>query len=324
MKINVLYQSDDNYALVGLTSIVSLLENNKHYEHISIFYIADDISLKNRKKMTDTVNEFLNATLIFIDAGIYIAQLRDLHVSEWNNRIVTWCKLLAIGDIDIEEDNLLYINPHTIVNDNLDFLFETDLRNNVMGCVADLSVREKNVLIGHKVSDDYYNCGLMLINYSLWKKENLTDFCITKLHKKSDYPVVDQDFCNDVFWGRIEKLPFNTFVFDTLYVIKSLRLFLKAMNLNNNNYYSIREVKAGLITPKIVYSTFRGTGNPWEIDNKAPRRELWNKYMTSIDVERRPNSKSILKKKIHATFPTSILIWRRINERIKYGKMFSK
>ena len=36
--LNVLYQSDDNYAAVSAISIASLLENNKHLKQINIFY----------------------------------------------------------------------------------------------------------------------------------------------------------------------------------------------------------------------------------------------------------------------------------------------
>lgn len=35
--LNVLYQSDDNYAAVSAISIASLLENNKHLKQINIF-----------------------------------------------------------------------------------------------------------------------------------------------------------------------------------------------------------------------------------------------------------------------------------------------
>lgn len=42
--LNVLYQSDDNYAAVSAISIASLLENNKHLKQINIFIL--DTSLK--------------------------------------------------------------------------------------------------------------------------------------------------------------------------------------------------------------------------------------------------------------------------------------
>ena len=38
--LNVIYQSDDNYAVVSAISIVSLLENNKHLKQINIFYLG--------------------------------------------------------------------------------------------------------------------------------------------------------------------------------------------------------------------------------------------------------------------------------------------
>lgn len=321
MKINVLYQSDDNYALVGLTSIVSLVENNRHYENINIFYVSDEISIHNKKIMQDTIDGYDNVKLFFIDADVYIKKLRALNVSSWHNRIVTWCKLLVLQDIDIDEKKLLYINPHTIINGKLDFLFEKDLGNNVMACVSDLSVREKNILIGHAVSDDYFNCGLMLINHDIWKKERLSQYCELKLQEKSDYLVVDQDFCNDVFFGRIQKLPFDTFVFDTVYIIKALPLFLKIMGLKEENYYNFSEIKHGLQSPKIIYSTFRGTGNPWELGNKTPCEFLWDKFMSQIEFKKQPNSRSFFKKILYSHFATTILVIRRVYERFKYNQM---
>lgn len=317
-----MYQSDDNYALVGLISMVSLIENNQQCEQINIFYISDNISEKNKSKMLQTIDNYnnVNVNLVFIDASSYLKQLEKLKVSSWNQRIVTWCKLLAIKDISIKEDKLLYINPHTIINKSLDSLFKINLENNVMACVSDLSVRERNTLIEHAVSDDYFNCGLMLINYSLWNKEKLTQYCIDNLKVKSDYQIVDQDFCNVIFYERIKKLPFDTFVFDTMYKIKFRTLVLKIMNLDSSNYYSMRDIRRGLESPRIVYSTFRGTGNPWESNNKAPQRDLWNQYMSKIEMEKRPNSRGNIKRQVYTYVPTLILILRRLSERIKYRK----
>ena len=54
--LNVLYQSDDNYAVVSAISIVSLLENNKHLKQINIFYLGHQL-----KK--DNINKFNKMTL---------------------------------------------------------------------------------------------------------------------------------------------------------------------------------------------------------------------------------------------------------------------
>lgn len=89
--------------------------------------------------------------------------------------------------------------------------------------------------------------------------------CQRKLKEKSDYRIVDQDFCNIHFKDRIKLLPFEYYVFDMIYAYKDRKNFLAANNLlNKPYYYSLEEQMSGYYSAKIIYSTFRAAGFPWQ------------------------------------------------------------
>ncbi|MCG1000941.1 hypothetical protein OGZ44_05335 [Lactococcus lactis] len=308
--LNVLTQSDENYALVGLTGIASILENNKAMEEINIFYLCVGIEEKTKLKMQNFVKKYKNAKLVLIDAAPYIKELKSLGVSEWKGLIVTWCKLLAIDDLPIETDRVLYLNPHSIVNDDLDYLVNLDLTGYVMGNIYDTIPHGHLKNINFDYNDSYFNCGIMLVNYSLWKQENIGLFVREKLKEKSDYRIVDQDFCNIHFKDRIKLLPFEYYVFDMIYAYKDRKNFLAANNLlNKPYYYSLEEQMSGYYSAKIIYSTFRAAGFPWQKDSLSPTRYLWEKYMKLIEWNEaeRPKAKKGLTYYAYKVLPNKLI-----------------
>lgn len=49
MNLNVVYSSDDNYAQHVGVSLLSLLQNNQHFNNINIFLIENNLSSYNKK-----------------------------------------------------------------------------------------------------------------------------------------------------------------------------------------------------------------------------------------------------------------------------------
>ncbi len=89
-RINILYQSNDYYAMVTGTSMVSLLENNKHYESIQIYYLNSDISRQNLDNLKSIASRYKNCHLQFIDANPYTQKLKDIGVKPWRGATRTW------------------------------------------------------------------------------------------------------------------------------------------------------------------------------------------------------------------------------------------
>lgn len=122
--LNVLYQSDDNYAAVSAISIASLLENNKHLKQINIFYLGHKLKKGSINKFNEMVGSYKNATITFVDVSGYPDELKEIGVKAWKGLYITWYKMLAFAKLDIKTDRILYINPHTVISGALDGLLE--------------------------------------------------------------------------------------------------------------------------------------------------------------------------------------------------------
>jgi len=276
--LNVLYQSNDNYAMVSGVSIVSLLENNKHLDEINVYYCDYEISKVNRNRLSKLVGTHKNATLSFIDSKPYHETFQELKVKPWHGVYITWLKLLAFGDIKLKTDRILFINGHTIINGSLDELIELDFEDNVMALSYDCLLNDHKKTIGLKDTDGYFNCGIMLINQKKWLKDSIDAKIKRHLSEKSDYVIADQDLCNVMFKGKIKLLD-ATYNFSSAYYAYDLKRLLAVNNLQPPYFYSYETLMESYYSPKIIHSLFGIKGKPWEEGNDHPQRYLWNKYI---------------------------------------------
>lgn len=276
--LNVLHQSNDTYVMVCAFSIVSLLENNKHLDQVNIYYLGYKISEDNKSRLNECVSAYKNCTLHYIDAEKYHYQLEQLGVTSWRGLYITWLKLLALEDLVLPTDRILYVNAHTIINAPLDELIDIDLGENILGLSYDCLTNDHKKTIGLKDSDRYYNCGVMLINHKKWVENSIGREVRESLQKKSNYLIVDQDFCNVLFKDRIKLLD-ATYNFSSAYYGYNLKGLLKLSGLTTENFYSYDSLMATYYAPKIIHSLFGVKGKPWEDGNRHPQRELWRKYI---------------------------------------------
>lgn len=307
--LNVLYQSDDNYAMVSGVSIISLLENNEHLKQVNIYYCQYNVSSVNRRRLKEVVSKYKNARLEFIDAEPYDEIFKGLGVKAWHGVYVTWLKLLAIGDISLQTDRVVFINGHTIITGSLDGLLSLDFEGNVMALGYDALFNDHKKDIGLLETDGYYNCGIMLINHKAWKEECLSDFIKQSLAKKSDYMIADQDLCNVIFRGKIKTLS-PKYNFSSAYYAYNLKMLLKVNNLKPGYFYTYDELMADYYSPKIIHSLFGVKGKPWEIGNDHPQRQLWEKYinLTPWRTEKRPSAKHTITWRLYDLLPMALFM----------------
>lgn len=307
--LNVLYQSDDNYAMISGTSIVSLLENNKHLDEVNIYYCEYKISKENITKLKKIANQYQNATMRFIDAVPYHQIFLDLGVKSWHGVYITWLKMLAFGDLSINTDRILFINGHTIINGSLEELIHLDFEGNVMALAYDGLVNEHKKTIGLAEDDGYYNCGIMLINHKKWKAEKIASYVKSQLQQKSDYVIADQDLCNVIFHNKI-KLLNSTYNYSSAYHAYNLQKFLKLNHLRPPYFYSYEELMENYYSPKIIHSLFGVQGKPWEEGSKHPQKYLWQKYidMTPWKNTKRPIAKRSLTWRLYEILPSALFM----------------
>lgn len=308
--LDVLYQSNDAYAMVSGISMVSLLENNQHLDEINVHYLNYKITAENVKNLQSIAKRYQNATLQFIDAEKYHEALKELGVMPWHGLYITWLKMLAFGDLRLKSDRVLFINGHTIVNGSLDGLIDLDFEGNVMALAYDCLLNEHKKAINLDASDGYYNCGIMLINHKKWLKEGIGKQVTTSLSSKSDYMIGDQDFCNIIFKDKIKLLD-STYNFSSAYYAYDLQRLLRVNDLQPGYFYSYEELMENYYAPKVIHSLFGVTGKPWEEGNEHPQRFLWDKYiaMTPWKNDRRPIAKRTLTWRLYQILPNSLFMF---------------
>lgn len=307
--LNVLYQSDNNYVVVGAISIVSLLENNKDLDEINIYYCGYKLSKLNVDRLNEVVGRYGNANLNFLKTESYHETFIDLGVRPWHGVYVTWLKMLAIADIPASSDRVLYLNPHTIVNGSLAGILEIDLQGNVMALAYDVLTNHHKKTIGLNWSDGYFNCGVMLFNHKIWLDEGVGDLIKEHLAVKSDYVIADQDLCNVLFRNRIKLLTVN-YNFSSAYYAYGPKNLMRVNKLSLPYFYSLEEIMEEYFSPKIIHSLFGVTGKPWEIGNQHPNRALWNKYYRILgwDSSKLPVARKTLTWRLYKLLPVKLFL----------------
>ncbi len=307
--LNVLYQSNDAYAMVSGASNASLLENNKHLEAINIYYCDYELSSDSIKKLQHLVGAYKNGTIRFVDTQQYHDTFKALNVKPWHGFYITWLKLLAFGDLELDTDRILFINGHTIINGHLDELIDLNFENNVMALSYDCLLNDHKKTIGLHPTDGYFNCGIMLINHKKWQRESLSEKVKLHLSERSDYVIADQDLCNVLFKGQIKPIS-ATYNYSSAYYAYDLRRLLKTNNLYPPYFYSYQELMEDYYSPKIIHSLFGIKGKPWEHGSEHPQRFLWDKYiqMTPWKSTKRPEARHSNEWFLYDHLPSSLFM----------------
>ena len=307
--LNVLYQSDDNYAAVSAISIVSLLENNKHLKQINIFYLGHELKKGSINKFNEMVSSYKNATITFVDVSGYPDELKEIGVKAWKGLYITWYKMLAFAKLDIKTDRILYINPHTVISGALDDLLELDFEDNILALSYDATMvnAHKNA-IGLKSTDGYFNCGIMFVNHKKWIKDKI-DFKMREHLRHNHYEVADQDLCNVFFKDKI-KLVGVEYNFSTVFYGYDIKKYIKANGFIPESFYNYNEIMEAYYTPKIIHSQFGITGRPWQTGNDNLVGLLWHKYlgMTPWKNAKIPEAKKDINWLLYKLLPQAIVV----------------
>ena len=276
--LNVLYQSDNNYAEVTGVSIVSLLENNKALEQIRVYLLNDSISNENIERLEHICQSY-NRELIIVDTEAILKRLQDLKVEPYKNTYTTYFKLFAIKNLDIPTDRILQLDGDTIINHSLEALLEMDLTGSVCAATYDCILNEYKPLVGISETEKYYNCGVLLINQPFWREyaceEKVADHL---LNIRNRYFTVDQDIINVLFRDKIKYLHLK-YNFNSGFYIYGIKESIGIYNLKPAYYSDITLIKEAYENPYIYHCMGAMTGRPWEQNNIHPQNAIYNQYL---------------------------------------------
>ncbi len=277
MRLNILYQTDNNYAPYTGVSMTSLFERNKNIAEIFVYILDNKISEDNKRRMKQTAKTF-GRTIEFIPANDVVEYIKQCDMPEYRGGYTNYLKLFAgnyFKTKNIDIDRLVFIDSDTLVLGDLSDLITMDLKNNLIAMVEDsLTYKFKNKYIGLEEDSPYYNAGFVLFDMKLWLEEDIiTQIKSYVVNVRSSFTNHEQDILNVMFKDRILTIsPKYNFqpIHDIYTPSQYYRIFKK------KNYYSNEELNNAKKDIRI-YHTYRFIGIfPWDDNDVHPANELFD------------------------------------------------
>lgn len=274
--LNVVYSTDDNYAQHTGVSIISLLDNNRHFLNIEIYIIDNNISAENRDKLVSIVDKY-NRKLTFIDFSEYENKLK-LNM-EWSISISAYARLFLSDMLPSHINKVLYYDCDTIIVDKLDEIWNEDISNYFLAGVKDTVNSNIKIAVGMNKNDDYINSGMLLINLRKWRKDNITDKFLGFIEQYNGKVTHhDQGVINGMLNGFIKILPLKFNVMTVFYTMKREEI-IKYYNIDGD-FYSEDEINEAINYPVYIHFTPGFVSRPWVRGCKHPKKQLYWKYIS--------------------------------------------
>lgn len=275
-KLDVLYQFDENYAAIGGVSITTLFKNNTDIEELTVYIAAKDVSAENLKKL-DMLAAQYQRRIVYLNVERIYDRLNRLGANGWNGSLATWMKVFVVQEIPETVEQLLYIDSDTLVLASLRELAEIDMGNHMVAAVIDSISRGSAERL--RLDTPYFNAGLLLLNFSLWRKEDTVRRMHLHLSQHiAEYPVNDQDLINDYFRGRILKLN-PRYNFQGTHFFYKDKAYFGTYRWPVGYYNPPQEIEAARRDTAIIHF-FRFCGQyPWQPGNIHPCRHMFQKAL---------------------------------------------
>ena len=197
--INVCFASDNNYAKYMGVAIASILKNKAQSDIVNIYVLDGGISDETKSKIADLnkIADF-NIEYITVDTKLF----KDMPMCGTKHLTQAAYYRLVMASLLPNLDKVLYLDCDLVVNNSLYDLYNMDIKDNLICGVIDVLVAENTSRLGLK---KYVNSGVLLMNLSLWRKEDIEKKFFNYIKNNSEKICWhDQDVLNVVCQNGIE------------------------------------------------------------------------------------------------------------------------
>lgn len=256
---NVVYITDENYAMPTCVSIISLLCSNTKKNHFQIYVLMDNTSRKTKQKFEMLQDKYVICNFIDINSNKY-KQIVDI----CTNTYVTKTALFKFDIANILNgiDKVLYLDGDILIRKDISELFEIDLSDYYLAAVDDMgdTLNEKGESeLAQRIGVEkgrYFNSGVMLLNLDKMRKEQIGGKLLKFRSEQTNY-FMDQDAFNKIMGMKRFILPyqynFRTALFDNYLMDEISSVFF------GGKYNSVEEC---LCDQAIIHMTARY--KPWK------------------------------------------------------------
>lgn len=206
-KLNILLSFDNNYIDNSIVLLKSIEKYNPQ-NNINVYVFYDNLSSINRVKCI-IATCFTNIKIKFIKVPKKIQLIFKMSKDSVMPRI-TYYRLLASKLLPKNIDKVLYLDCDTLVVNNLNTLYKTDIENYAVAAVEGFCPDSRREKLNISSSKKYFNTGVLLINLNYWRKYNVwKKYCeiISEFNEKLERWA--QDVINISFEKEIYPLDFS-------------------------------------------------------------------------------------------------------------------
>ena len=261
---------DGNFIIPSGVLMQSVCVNNSD-EDITFHVVSDGLDSRQEQLLKGIVNPFKNKTICFY--SVNSEEYQNLPgVGKVLKHITTGAAYyrLHLGEILPNNINkVLYLDGDTIVRGSLSELWDTDVENCALAAAPEPidGNEETFALANFPMSKVYFNSGVMLLNLSYWRKQNILEKCKEFMQNHSDQiAYLDQDVLNYVCQDckNTQDIKYNL---QSGYLRKVRANFVGERKDNTDR---------AIENPTIVHYT--GGGKPWTKGCRHPFRILFLYY----------------------------------------------
>lgn len=273
--MNIVYSCDDNYAQHTGVSIISLLENNKHFDEINIYIVDNDIKNENKIKLNDIANRY-KRKISYIDFKKYKEKLK-LNM-EWDISISSYARLFLTSMLPKSIERVLYFDCDSVIIKSLDELWNENIDNYYIAAVEDTVSNSIKKSVGIDKTERYINAGMLLMNLKKMRENNIEKKFLEFIDKYNGNVIHhDQGVINGVLYKNI-KIISPKFNLMTIYYTMSRDEIIEYYGISGE-FYSQHEIDEAINNVVYIHYTPGFTTRPWVKGCKHPKKYIYLKYL---------------------------------------------
>lgn len=272
--MDILYTCDNNYVWIMGISVISLFENNKHIEDLTVYLLGENISDDNKNYLGDIAWQYSRKIEIINVPKLDIAP--SIVSERWP--LSAYIRLFSGQLLPGKLKRILYLDCDTVITGDIEPLgniqFNGKLVLGVKDCISGLY--KKN--IGLDVDSPYINAGVLIIDLDALRKIKINvkiEDYMSRYVQLINY--ADQDILNGVFNGEIGEInpKYNVMTINAVHSYSEIIKLRKPVN-----FYAEKVLKIAVSNPIIIhYTTNMLVVRPWYSNTNHPFACEFDKYM---------------------------------------------
>lgn len=261
--IEVLFCCDPSFYQHLAVALISMLENNAR-THFNVHLMTSSRNDRLEEQLRKSLASYRNATLTIHHLSLdnYTHFFVSSHI-----RLESYLRIFAAQVLGDDIDKILYLDCDVVVLDDLRDLWATDISAYALAAAPDLYGGFRRTALGVPEDRPYVNAGVLLLNLTRWRQENLAQRLIGYIEAHSDTLTFhDQDAINAVLHASIRVLARRWNVQAQMYRLRR--------HVYPDAYAAIKHACS---RAAIVH--YAGPEKPWRFRMSVARRHLYFQYL---------------------------------------------